>query len=160
MNNYLYLTQQDQCRPQTMARTSNTMFIPPNVKPYYASETSLVSTKTTSVPASSKWSSNPKEWGPHLWFYLHTAAANYPLKPSNEQKKGMKDWLCSLKYTIPCGNCSQHYGAYIQNHLDEMDTICSSRDQLFAFLVGIHNKVNKRSGKPEISVEQARKLYL
>ena len=30
---------------------------------------------------------NPKVWGPHYWFVLHTIALTYPLKPNETVKK-------------------------------------------------------------------------
>ena len=35
---------------------------------------------------------NPKVWGPHYWFVLHTISLTYPLKP-NEVKDLIKDKL-------------------------------------------------------------------
>lgn len=105
------------------------------------------------------WSSDPQEWGPHLWYYLHTCAANYPKNPSREQRRGMKNWLQNLKWTIPCKMCSDHYGSYIFKNQNRLDEICQNRENLFAFFVDIHNKVNRRNNKPEMSLEDAKKLY-
>ncbi len=111
-------------------------------------------------PSSSKdWSSDPMQWGPHLWYYLHTAANNYPLQPSPEQQQGMKNWLCSLQWTIPCKNCSNHYSKYIEASRNQLDDVCANKDKLFAFLVDIHNKVNLENGKGAMSVEEAKKMY-
>ena len=30
---------------------------------------------------------NPKVWGPHYWFVLHTIANTYPLSPNDVTKK-------------------------------------------------------------------------
>lgn len=165
---YGYASLKAQCHPQTCATTSDKMFIRPVVAPYYKAEKinhplgQTAPAKCSShkpIIKSKSWSNDPKQWGPHLWYYLHTAAANYPLKPSQAQKQGMKEWLCSLRWTIPCKNCSDHYGKYIQDHRDELDMICSTRDTLFAFLHKIHNKVNKRYNKPEMSLSEAKKIY-
>jgi hypothetical protein len=161
-----YTKLRQQCFPQTSAITRDNDFISPNVQPYYISVPLNSQKQPPSCEAgapcskSGNWSNDPKQWGPHLWFYLHTAAMNYPLKPSSEQQKGMKEWLCSLKWTIPCKDCSNHYGSYIESHKSELNSVCSNRDSLFEFLVKIHNKVNARSGKPIISVEDAKKMYV
>jgi FAD-linked sulfhydryl oxidase len=159
-----YSRLRQQCYPQTIAITSDKNFIQPNIKPYYMSlsVTPVVPEQCSNSVCSDTggdWSNDPKKWGPHLWYYLHTAAMNYPLSPSPEQQKGMLDWLCSLKWTIPCKNCSNHYGSYIEEHKKELPSVCASQEKLFDFLVTIHNKVNVRSGKPTISVEDARKMY-
>lgn len=103
---------------------------------------------------------DPTLWGPHLWAYLHFSTANYPDKPSHEEIENMKAWLCSLYVTIPCDTCSQHYKKYIDNKKNELDDICSCREKLFRFMVDIHNKVNLRTGKPTITYEQAKQMYL
>ncbi len=163
-----YTRLRQQCLPQTIAITSNVDFIQPNVKPFYvgvpftppsAPSSTCDASGVCSDEGNSDWTNNPKKWGPHLWFYLHTAAMNYPSNPSIDQQNGMKNWLCSLKWTIPCKNCSDHYGSYIESHRGELPEVCASRDKLFEFLVKIHNKVNAQNGKPVISIEDAKKMY-
>lgn len=152
----MYTTLRDQSFPQTIADTSKMVFIQPDVDPYYTvvrPEPELIK------PEEPTYSNNPVEWGPYLWYYLHTIAANYPKNPSAKQREGMKKWLCSLKWTIPCKNCSVHYGGYINKHRPHLDYICNSRENLFEFLHDIHNKVNKRTNKPEMSLDEAKKQY-
>ena len=103
--------------------------------------------------------SNPMLWGSNLWRYMHYAAINYPKNPTNDQIQEMENWLCSLAGTIPCKNCSKHYRGYIEKSKPRLHDICSNKDSLFNFLVDLHNKVNVRTGKPEISYEEARNLY-
>lgn len=105
------------------------------------------------------WSRDPRRWGPHLWSYMHYAAANYPDKPTPKEIHAMMDWLCALPVTIPCDSCKSHYAKYIERHKPILHDICSSRDSLFKFLVDIHNKVNKRNNKPEMTYDQAVHLF-
>ena len=44
-------------------------------------------------------------WGPGMWHYLHTMSFNYPVKPTNADKKNYRDFVLSLKNTLPCGKC-------------------------------------------------------
>lgn len=106
-----------------------------------------------------KMSSNPKLWGPHLWYYLHYSSMNYPENPTPQQINAMKDFLCNLSVTIPCKNCSRHYNKYIQNHRENLQKICSDKNNLINFLIDIHNEVNKRNNKPVLSYEDAKNLY-
>lgn len=103
--------------------------------------------------------SDPRVWGPHLWKYMHCAAANYPDNPSDKQIDDMKTWLKTLTVTIPCQACRHHYGNYIQKYGPNLDEICSSKDNLFKFIVDIHNKVNERNNKPIVSLEEAKEMY-
>ena len=155
---YRYSNLKAQCSPQTCATTSHQMFIQPEVVPVYTA-LNMQKQPDKKTIKKNQWSRDPKQWGPHLWFYLHTAAANYPVNPSQAQKNGMKEWLCSLRWTIPCSNCSNHFGKYIEKHSSELDDVCSSRDKLFSFLHEIHNKVNERKNKPLMTLEKARELY-
>ena len=44
-------------------------------------------------------------WGPSLWHYMHTMSFNYPVNPTNVQKKYHKQFIMSLKYVLPCKYC-------------------------------------------------------
>jgi len=44
-------------------------------------------------------------WGPSLWHFLHTMSFNYPVHPSEEDKKHYREFVMSLKYILPCKYC-------------------------------------------------------
>ena len=44
-------------------------------------------------------------WGPLVWTTLHTISFNYPVHPTNEDKKHYKDFIYSLRYVLPCKYC-------------------------------------------------------
>lgn len=132
-----------QCKPQTIAQTTSRKY--------------LLNTDKDLPPYD--WRKDPKQWGPHLWAYLHYSAANYPEKPTDQQIRAMMNWLITLPITIPCDNCSKHYSAYLNKHKSQLYQICSTRDSLFNFLVDIHNKVNERNGKCIMTYEEARQRY-
>ena len=111
-----------------------------------------------SVSSKDNWSKDPSIWGPHLWRYLHYSALNY--NPTNDDAVKMKDWLKCLAITIPCKNCSNHYSAYLRKYSDsQLYNICCDKDTLFNFLVDIHNAVNKRNNKSELTYEEARQIF-
>ena len=39
---------------------------------------------------------NPKIWGPHYWFMIHTIALNYPHSPNDTTKKKYYDFIYSI----------------------------------------------------------------
>ena len=50
---------------------------------------------------------DPKIWGPHYWFFLHTIALNYPLYPNDISKRKYYDVIetqrtCKVEQTISC----------------------------------------------------------
>jgi hypothetical protein len=175
MRYYTYNTLNRQCRPQTVAITSNYKFLSEdvqnlNVYPQYPPAIQSTPSLTPNPPKPRQCSANPNGgqmtaeelkaiWGAALWKYMHFAAANYPERPSETQIHEMKSWLECLATTIPCDNCAKHFRAYMDKYKSQMYNICSSKDTLFKFLVDIHNKVNERLGKPIVSYEDAYKLY-
>lgn len=117
------------------------------------------------VPQDLKWATieaipsvNPKLWGPHFWYTYHMSAAYYPKNPSPIVIERMKGRILAIPYEIPCNNCRHHASAFIEGYGD-LDNVVSSRDALIKFYVDFHNQVNKRYGKPEWTVEQAKKKY-
>jgi len=104
-------------------------------------------------------SSNPKVWGPPLWFSLHTSSVYYPENPSPIVKERIKGRILAIPYEIPCPTCKPHASAFIEKHRDNLDKIVSSRMGLFRFYVDFHNAVNARHNKPIMSYDEAWKKY-
>ena len=48
-------------------------------------------------------------WGPSLWHSLHTISFNYPVKPTDKQKKEYLQFFKSLKDVLPCKYCRKNY---------------------------------------------------
>jgi hypothetical protein len=151
------------CAPRTDAHTSHTFFIAPEAglrgDAAADPDAGTLTAPDLGTTTSTEWSSDPAQWGRHLWFYLHTAARNYPRAPDAAQQRGMKNWLTTLQWTIPCRKCSAHYSQFMEASKDPLDAGCADRDKLFAFLVGIHNQINRENGKRTLSVAEARQIY-
>lgn len=125
----------------------------------YSPPQSLAYTDNTHFFQSPEPTSSPSVWGPFLWSYLHIFSANYPIRPCMQTQISMQQFLLHLGTTIPCEKCRLHYQQYIENHKEHMLYICSSRETLFSFLVELHNDVNRRSSKPEFTLDQAKMFY-
>ena len=52
---------------------------------------------------------NPKVWGPHYWFVLHTIALTYPLKPNETVKKKYYDFIQNLPIFLPVENIGNYF---------------------------------------------------
>lgn len=104
--------------------------------------------------------SSPDVFGPAQWFSYHTGALGYPINPSPITIERMKNFILGIPIMIPCKNCQEHATAFIESRYSELDKICSTRDSLFKFFVDFHNQVNIRKNKPQMSYEEAYKLYL
>lgn len=104
-------------------------------------------------------SGDPKVWGPAFWFSLHNGSVKYPIKASPLWAERMKGFILGIPVMLPCEKCADHAMAHIESNYDKLDEIVSGRDKLFKFFVDMHNYVNRRYKKPEMSVEDAYKLY-
>ena len=100
---------------------------------------------------------NPKIWGPHYWFFLHTIAESYPLFPNDVTKKKYYDLIHNLPIFIP----NDEIGNFFSELLDKypVSPYLVNRDSFVKWIHFIHNKVNVRIGKPEISLPKALELY-
>lgn len=102
-------------------------------------------------------SRNPDIFGPPLWFVLHNAATCYAKRPNAFTRQGMKQLLTNLHQLVPCNTCKEHFHDWLLE--TNLDDVVSSKEKLFAFFVDTHNYVNRRYGKPEMSVKAAKELY-
>lgn len=84
--------------------------------------------------------------GPALWRELHETALRHELSP-----EFMAEFNFRVSLLGTCG-CSQHWATVLQEHPVRWD------DQ-FAWSVAAHNEVNRRLGKPEISIADAKVLH-
>lgn len=98
---------------------------------------------------------NPNYVGPGCWFAIHSAAASVT---SNEDKIHVIKFIKHLQKHFPCGDCRTHFGNYIEKNPLEM-TLNGSLESLFSWTVNFHNSVNFRLNKPQVSFEDARKIY-
>lgn len=100
---------------------------------------------------------NPDIWGPHAWIFLHTITLEYPLQPTQKDKENYLLFFKSLASVLPCGDCKVHYQEYITKNPLEKALEC--RDQIFKWLVDIHNMVNVSNGKRPFSCHEVEKIY-
>ena len=98
----------------------------------------------------------PKIWGNHAWFFLETVCMAYPTNPSKSMKSSAKKFFLSLKDLIPCEKCRNNYELHLKKY-PLNDKTLSSRDNLFVWIVNIHNSVNPKNTH---SYDETFKYYL
>ena len=103
---------------------------------------------------------DPKIWGPALWFSLHNGAAHAPLEIPENLRVVYWSFLQSLPFWLPCITCTKHALEFIEKHADIKNSITRSRENLFSFTVDFHNYVNAKTGKPQMSYEDAYNMYV
>lgn len=101
---------------------------------------------------------NPKIWGPHGWFFMHSIALNYPNNPTFKQKQDYFNFFKSLMNVIPCEKCAFHYSQNFKNY--PIDKFLDNTEKLFNWTVDIHNMVNEKNGKKILSYEEAYKEHM
>lgn len=98
----------------------------------------------------------PKDhWGPHLWGYIHTICIIDFENNSEYVEKTIRN-LIELTHAIPCPKCIELY----IDHLQKLDTIDKTESMvLFKWSVELHNAVNRKMRKSEMSYEDALKEW-
>lgn len=115
------------------------------------------STSLPSLPSFSTFTSDPKEWGPMLWNFMHTMAANYPAKPTLQDKESAKQFFISLKKLLPCEVCRDHYTSLLLRNPPQIGT----SESLQIWVLWLHNEINRRLGnKPQWTLEQLKLIYV
>ena len=97
----------------------------------------------------------PGEWGPFIWHLIHNIAF---LIPSDEYFINYKQYYINffycLKKIIPCPICRNHYNKLIDRNSPMK---CNNKQSLIQWTIDIHNNVNSRLGKQDMTLEDALK---
>jgi len=104
-------------------------------------------------------SADPLAWGPGAWNLLHIMSVNYPIKANRVREMKCQDFMGSMAYMLPCGDCGRHFLDYVTTHRTEVKTACKSRLGLIALMTNMHNNVNKHLKKPRWKPEQSLAKY-
>ena len=85
-------------------------------------------------------------WGPAAWHLLHTISFNYPINPTEENKKQYKDFVESLKNVLPCKYCRMNLKNNIKAHPIKPCHM-KNRDTFSRYIYNLHEIINKMLGK-------------
>lgn len=101
---------------------------------------------------------NPKVWGPHAWFFLHSVTLGYPDEPTADQRREYKRFFTLLSAVLPCDSCRNHFKQNLSNHPLTNDAL-SSRHNLVKWLLEFHNMVNEATGARKQPINEMLKRY-
>ena len=93
---------------------------------------------------------DPKIWGPHYWFFLHTVAMTYPHHPNAVTKKKYYEFVQNLPLFIPVEEISKEFEKMID--LYPITPYLDNRDSFIRWTHFIHNKINEKLEKPQITL--------
>ena len=83
-----------------------------------------------------------KIWGPAMWHYLHTMSFNYPVNPTNDDKKNYRALIINLKNVLPCKYCRINLSNNFKKKPIQMCHM-KSRDTFSRYIYELHETVNK-----------------
>lgn len=98
-------------------------------------------------------------WGPSQWHFLHTISFNYPIHPTELQKKKYRDYMLSLKYVLPCGKCRKNL---IENYkklplsMSQMNTRYTFSKYVYDLHELVNEMLHKKSG---LTYDMVRERY-
>jgi len=81
-------------------------------------------------------------WGPPMWHFLHTMSFNYPVNPSQEDKKHYKDFMNNLQYVLPCKYCRINLTNNFKKKPLQMCDM-ANRETFSRYVYELHELVNK-----------------
>ena len=93
---------------------------------------------------------DPKVWGPHYWFFLHTLAMTYPHHPNSVTKKKYYEFIQNLPLFLPVEEVSGEFSKLIDKY--PITPYLDNRDSFVRWMHFIHNKLNEKLEKPQISL--------
>jgi hypothetical protein len=93
---------------------------------------------------------DPKVWGPHYWFFLHTLAMTYPNHPNEVTKKKYYEFIQNLPLFLPVEEISTAFSKLIEKY--PITPYLDNRDSFVRWMHFIHNKINIALEKPELSL--------
>jgi len=93
---------------------------------------------------------DPKIWGPHYWFFLHTLAMTYPHYPNAVTKKKYYEFIQNLPLFIPVEKISKELEQLIDKY--PITPYLDNRNSFVRWMHFIHNKINEKLEKPQISL--------
>ena len=95
---------------------------------------------------------DPKIWGPHYWFFIHTVAMTYPIRPNAVTKKKYYEFIQNLPLFIPVESISGEFSKLIDKY--PVMPYLDNRESLIRWTHFIHNKINQKLEKPKISLSE------
>lgn len=100
---------------------------------------------------------DPQVWGPFYWFFLYTLAISYPKKANEVLKKKYYDLIQNLPIFIPSIEIGSKFSLILDKY--PVEPYLDTRDNFIKWVHFIHNKINLKLGKSEISYVDAMNNY-
>ena len=93
---------------------------------------------------------DPKVWGPHYWFFLHTISMTYPIHPNAVTKKKYYDFVQNIPLFIPVESMASEFSKLLDQY--PVQPYLDNKESFIRWMWFIHNKINLKLEKPQISL--------
>jgi len=100
---------------------------------------------------------DPKVWGPHMWFFINTIAITYPNRPNAITKKKYYDFMQNLPMFIPIEQMSGEFSKLLDEY--PIQPYLDTKESFIRWVWFIHNKINEKLEKPQITLNDFYKQY-
>ena len=97
---------------------------------------------------------DPNVWGPHYWFFLHSVALHYPKHPTATTKKIHYRLIHNFHEFIPHNAIAANFVKMVAKY--PVAPYLDSRAHLVRWVHFIHNKINEKTMKRLVSLEEHR----
>ena len=85
-------------------------------------------------------------WGPPIWHYLHTMSFNYPVNPTDHDKKNYMNFILSLQHVLPCKYCRINLKTNFKQLPLKLSDM-KNRDSFSRYVYELHELINKMLNK-------------
>ncbi len=100
---------------------------------------------------------NPEIWGPKYWFFLHTLALTYPLRPTTITKKKYFEFIKNLPEFLPDEEIGKQFSNFLTQY--PVTPYLDSRESFMKWIHFIHNRINVSLGKPTMTYDKSLEDY-
>ena len=100
---------------------------------------------------------DPKVWGPHFWFVIHTITLTYPEHPNNITKRKYYDFIMNLPLFLPNEKVGNTFASLLDKY--PVTPYLDKRETFIKWAWFIHNKVNFLLGKEQIGLYESIDSY-
>ena len=98
-------------------------------------------------------------WGPGLWHSLHSISFNYPLNPTQDEKKNYRRFILQLEHVLPCKYCRMNFKENLKCLPLQMKHM-KNRATFSKYVYKLHEHINKMLGKKSgLSYAKVRERY-
>ena len=87
--------------------------------------------------------------GRATWLFLHTLAAQYPERPTRQQRRDAKALMDILTRMYPCGECAKHFKQVVAANPPQV----KNKKEFSLWMCRVHNVVNRSLGKPSFNCD-------